>query len=470
MFKFKRMVLFKPISLRLRLMFFIGLVTIIVLFVFGQYVGYTVEHHFVDQDTEELVSATKTVKKVIERDRKKDVFETNIERVLYMQNIAFAYVEDEQGNLLYQTKGIQDANLIQEIKRGYSFSLIKSDTGLTWRDGDLSYRVYLSMMRDEQGHKFNIIMAKNIQSHDNFLADFQKSLLWGTIFSCVVMFGAIALAIRTGHKPLVQISHHIQNITSERLNTRLEEENIPHELEGLARSFNTMIANIEEVFERQSHFSTDIAHELRTPITNMITQTQIVLGKNRNSIEYEDALYSSLEELERMSKMVNDMLFLSRSENNRFIPEKVSIDLAQEINALFEYIEPWAEEQNLMMALSGEAKPILGDRLMIQRVLNNLLSNAMHYAKENSLIEVSLRSEGLFSVLFVSNETKEDIAPEHVSRLFERFYRTDASRQNKGAGSGIGLSIVKSIVEMHGGNVAVSYADYKIVFVVKLPV
>lgn len=466
----KRTILFKPISLRLRLIFFIGLVTVVVLFVFGRYIEHSVGSHFADQDMQELQSTSEALEKLVDKNMEQEKFVLMVDRLLGMQNKVLASVEDDKGNIIFQSDDMSQLNIINKIQQKYPPSIIQADSaGLTWREGDLAYRVYLKRVQNTQGQKFKIVTLMNIHFHDHFLAQFRRSLWWATFFACAVMFGAIWWAIRTGHKPLVKVSQRIQDITSENLNIRLDEDNIPKELEGLIHSFNKMIGNIEEVFIRQSHFSTDIAHELRTPVTNMVTQTQIVLGKNRGAAEYQDALYSNLEELERMARMINDMLFLSRSENNQFMPEKINIDLSSEILALFEYVEPWAEEQNLTLSLSGEAPPVLGDRLMIQRLLNNLLSNAIHYAKPDSLIEVVLSSERDYALLSISNETQEDIAPEHLDRLFERFYRTDASRQNKGAGSGIGLSIVKSIVEIHNGLIWVDYKDRKIMFTVQLP-
>lgn len=132
----------------------------------------------------------------------------------------------------------------------------------------------------------------------------------------------VLFAVYKGHEPIRSVSRQIQNITSKDLDVRLDPQSVPIELERLVLSFNHMIERIEDVFTRQSNFSADIAHEIRTPITNLVTQTEIVLSQPRSQKELEEVLYSSLEEFSHMAKMVSDMLFLAQADNNQLIPEK----------------------------------------------------------------------------------------------------------------------------------------------------
>ncbi|STU47766.1 sensor kinase CusS [Klebsiella quasipneumoniae] len=141
----------------------------------------------------------------------------------------------------------------------------------------------------------------------------------------------------SGHLPLRNVSNAIKNITSENLDARLEPTRVPIELEQLVISFNHMIGKIEDVFTRQANFSADIAHEIRTPITNLVTQTEIALSQDRTQRELEDVLYSSLEEYNRMTKMVSDMLFLAQADNNQLIPDRVMFDLRAEVMKVFEF-------------------------------------------------------------------------------------------------------------------------------------
>jgi two-component system heavy metal sensor histidine kinase CusS len=229
-----------------------------------------------------------------------------------------------------------------------------------------------------------------------------------------------------------------------------------------------MIEKIEDVFTRQANFSADIAHEIRTPITNLVTQTEIALSQDRTQKELEDVLYSSLEEYNRMTKMVSDMLFLAQADNNQLISDRVIFDLSSEVIKVFDFFEAWAEERNIMLKLNGIPCLIEGDPQMFRRAINNLLSNALRYTPEGQTVTVSIREQENYFDLIVENPGKP-IPEEHLSRLFDRFYRVDPSRQRKGEGSGIGLAIVKSIVAAHHGKVHVESDAHSTRFILSVP-
>ncbi|HCS2494334.1 TPA: Cu(+)/Ag(+) sensor histidine kinase CusS, partial [Shigella flexneri] len=217
-----------------------------------------------------------------------------------------------------------------------------------------------------------------------------------------------------------------------------------------------------------SNFSADIAHEIRTPITNLITQTEIALSQSRSQKELEDVLYSNLEELTRMAKMVSDMLFLAQADNNQLIPEKKMLNLADEVGKVFDFFEALAEDRGVELRFVGDKRQVAGDPLMLRRALSNLLSNALRYTPTRETIVVRCQTVDHQVQVSVENPGTP-IAPEHLPRLFDRFYRVDPSRQRKGEGSGIGLAIVKSIVVAHKGTVAVTSDARGTRFVITLP-
>lgn len=174
----------------------------------------------------------------------------------------------------------------------------------------------------------------------------------------------VLFSVHKGHQPLRNVSMRIKSITSENLDVRLEPDRVPIELEQLVISFNHMIARIEDVFTRQANFSADIAHEIRTPITNLATQTEIALSQQRTAKELEDVLYSNLEEYNRMAKMVSDMLFLAQADNNQLIPESIPLDLQAETLKVFEFFEAWAEERGVGLKLDNHSGFVEGDPLM----------------------------------------------------------------------------------------------------------
>ena len=225
---------------------------------------------------------------------------------------------------------------------------------------------------------------------------------------------------------------------------------------------------MEDVFTRQSNFSADIAHEIRTPITNLVTQTEIALSQSRSQQELEEVLYSNLEEFSRMSRMVSDMLFLAQADNNQLIPEQRELDLAEEVHKVFEFFEAWAEEKAVALRFDGSPCRVIGDPLMLRRAISNLLSNAIRYTPAGQAVTIAL-SESAETVRLVVENPGTPIAAEHLPRLFDRFYRVDPSRQRKGEGSGIGLAIVKSIVSAHHGSVAAQSDLRSTRFIVVLP-
>ncbi|HGE9167221.1 TPA: Cu(+)/Ag(+) sensor histidine kinase, partial [Yersinia enterocolitica] len=313
-----------------------------------------------------------------------------------------------------------------------------------------------SSVRTTEGVKpYTLLIALSIDFHLHYIDELKNNLVMiASVISLMIIF-IVLFAVHKGHQPLRNVSLKIKNITSENLDVRLEPDRVPIELEQLVISFNHMIERIEDVFTRQANFSADIAHEIRTPITNLVTQTEIVLSQRRPDKELEDVLYSNLEEYNRMAKMVSDMLFLAQADNNQLIPERSMIDLRSETMKVFEFFEAWAEEQEVSLEFEGSPALIGGDPLMLRRVINNLLSNAIRYTSRGMAVTVRLNERDEWVDLIVENPGVP-ISQEHLPRLFDRFYRVDPSRQRKSEGSGIGLAIVKSIVTVHQGRISVA--------------
>jgi two-component system heavy metal sensor histidine kinase CusS len=231
-----------------------------------------------------------------------------------------------------------------------------------------------------------------------------------------------------------------------------------------------MLTRIEEGFIRLSHFSADIAHELRTPLTNIVTQTQVGLSKERRTEDYQELLYSNLEDMERLSKMASDMLWLAKSENGLITPSFETINIQEEVQSLFDFFEALAEDTHITLAISGNTSNISGDRELIRRALTNLLSNAIRHTPEGKTIKVVLVDTANDMVgISITNEGST-ILSEHLERIFDRFYRVDPSRQRHGDGTGLGLAIVRTIVEAHKGVIHAQSNSHSTTFTIHLPV
>lgn len=296
-----------------------------------------------------------------------------------------------------------------------------------------------------------VALAINIEHHQAFMNAFEHNL-WLAIATGILLTVVLGwIAARRGLAPIREMAELAKGISASHLGDRLNPESTPTELLGLATAFNEMLARLEDSFQRLSDFSSDLAHELRTPISNLMTQTQVALSKARSADEYREVLYSNLEEYERLARMISDMLFLAKADNGLIMPSSEQVDIPREISELFGFYEAFAEEQEVRLVLSGEGN-VQGDRLMLRRAFSNLLSNAIRHTPRCGRVNVVIKREAdRRHVRIVFENTGDGIPQEHLPRLFDRFYRVDSSRQKASDGAGLGLAITKSIVESHKG-------------------
>jgi two-component system heavy metal sensor histidine kinase CusS len=216
-----------------------------------------------------------------------------------------------------------------------------------------------------------------------------------------------------------------------------------------------MLSRLEDSFRRLSDFSSDLAHEFKTPLSNMMMQTEVALSKSRSEEDYRETLYSGLEECDRLARTVSDMLFLAKADHGQVVPTIEIIDLATEVQELFEFYDAFVEERGVTLARQGSGV-VHGDRLMLRRAISNLLSNAVAHTAPGGQITVSLTSTTADVITLAVENPGPSIPSEHLPRLFDRFYRVDPARQRSRGGVGLGLAITKSIVTAHGGKMSVS--------------
>lgn len=256
---------------------------------------------------------------------------------------------------------------------------------------------------------------------------------------------------RIGLLPVNHLSQQAHSLAPGNRGQRLNTKALPVELQVLAESFNGVLERQEIGWNQLESFNADVAHELRTPLTNLIGQTQLGLARQREQHELEDLLQSNLEELERMTSIVNDMLFLSHAQAGEQATQLSEVSLREEALKTAEYLEPSFLEKSLHLVIEGDVQARV-DRRLFHRALANLLSNSARHAADNSRVTVSLQEENGFALISVANKG-EPIAAQHITRLFERFYRIDASRARSDMHHGLGLSIVRAVALMHHGDV-----------------
>ncbi|NMG03052.1 heavy metal sensor histidine kinase [Azoarcus taiwanensis] len=312
-----------------------------------------------------------------------------------------------------------------------------------------------------------VLLGLDTSHHAHFLRAMRVQLGLGISAAAVLAAMLGWLAAKKGLAPMRRVTATASRLSAERLGERLSERDAPAEMRELVEAFNGMLERLEASFRRLNEFSADIAHELRTPVSNLMTETQVALSRSRSADEYREVLHSNLEEFDRLARMIADMLFLAKADNGLLPKPAETVALEVEGAALLEFYEALADEKGIRMKLSG-AGQVIGDRLMLRRALSNLLSNAIRHTPLGETVEVAIQADVGQVKLAVSNPG-EPIPPDQVPLVFERFHRADPSRLRQSDGSGLGLSITRSIVEAHGGYIDLNSESTGTVFTITLP-
>lgn len=459
----------RPPSLATRLTLLFAVAAAIVFPVFGWIIIGEMEDHFEEGDTAELRIIAGAVYEALAGVRAPaDLLpvERRFDDILIGHHSASLYIVNRDGQLVYESGHHPDLSALDP----QASAPAEGDTIQLFTEAGETYRVLLRQIGGEGSALADVhtlVVATPIDYHLAFLAEF-RGTLWLMVASGVVIMSAMGwVAVRRGHAPLREIVSRMQRVSATQGAETIPPHSVPRELSNLATSFNEMTRRVDESFRRLTHFNADIAHELRTPITNLMTQTQVSLSRARSVDEYREILYSNMEEYERMAQMVGDMLFLAQQDSGTDRREAGPVDLTAEIRGLFDYYEGWADERGVTLALEGQAS-VTGDRLLLQRALGNLLSNAIRHAPEGACVSVRLGMADGTARIDVENPGTP-IPAGDLPRIFDRFFRVDPSRQRSGEGAGLGLAIVKSIVDVHGGTISVASNDAGTRFTVRLP-
>jgi two-component system heavy metal sensor histidine kinase CusS len=259
------------------------------------------------------------------------------------------------------------------------------------------------------------------------------------------------------------------DIHTHHLATRLDPAGMPPELREMATAFNAMLDRLEEGVQRLSGFAADLAHDLRTPINALMMQTQVALGQERSIEEYQVLLASNQEEYERLSRMIENTLFLARAENAQLALSRERLDLKRELVHIADYFEMLAEDRGLQLKVGPmPPDPLFADPMLLRRAVNNLMSNAVTYTPPGGQVRLDVRLEGPWIAIAVTN-SGEGIPAFDLERVFDRYYQADPARAS-GSSVGLGLPIVRVIMHLHGGSAqAEIHAGFDTVFTLRFP-
>lgn len=277
------------------------------------------------------------------------------------------------------------------------------------------------------------------------------ALVIAFLFGVVVVAGLGWWIARRGLAAVDELSRHAARLSPLNLAERIPARDLPTELDSLVLSFNGALERVEQAYVQLSTFNADVAHELRTPLGNLIGQTQVMLSRERSVEELTEVLQSNLEELERLRTIINDMLFLAQADRGIRAANLEQTSIASEVLKSAEFLDMLIEDAGVSLQIEGDADTRI-DRSLFGRAITNLLYNAIQHSERLSTIRVHIERAEHAVAVKVSNQGSS-VEAHHLDRLFERFYRVDSARSDSGNSHGLGLAIVKAIAHMHGGTV-----------------
>lgn len=328
--------------------------------------------------------------------------------------------------------------------------------------------VSMGMAQFANGESTRFGLLQDRRADDALLSRYAKALIIGLPIALLVTIVGAWVIAKSGLLPLRRFARLAGSVSSQSLAGRIDALRLPTELRELAMSFNAMLERIDDGVTRLTQFSGDLAHEMRTPVSIVIGRTQVALSRLRDAEFLRDVLATNVEELERMTRLISDMLFLAQADQDTASLQRETLHLDAEARLVVDFLSEVAAERKLRIDVTGAAQ-IQGNRILVQRAITNLLSNSIRHATAATMIDVTIAKDRDCLTLDVSNDGTP-IAPTHLDKIFERFYRVDADRARGSGGTGLGLAIVRSIMRMHHGEVSVtSRTDGRTTFRLSFP-
>lgn len=447
------------LTLTARLALLYTLVSATVLIGLGALVAWSVHQHFIELDQDYLQDKVQLVQKIMAETPDNAGLATELEDLLDSHHGLFVAIHRNE-SLVYGPRGITfppEFNLKGGATQPWE-----------WTDGDLHLRgisvELVAPTRSGEGvteaERIHLTLALDTLHHTHFMQVLRQRLAIYVLFATLLSGLLGWWAARSGLAPLRIMKERALKVTAHKLDQRMPVEAVPVEMADLANSLNTMLERLQMDFGKLIDFSSDLAHELRTPISNLLTQTQVSLSQKRDPGTYREILASNAEEFQRLGRMVSDMLFLAKTDHGIELPNRESVALEVEVTSLLDFYDAVAEEKGVRLRLQGAAT-VEGDRLMIRRAISNLLSNAIRHSEPDAEVGITLEQQAGITALCVVN-TGDVIPAADLPRLFDRFYRVDKARTHPSSdGAGLGLAITKAIMVAHGGSISVTSVEGK---------
>ena len=320
----------------------------------------------------------------------------------------------------------------------------------------------------EGGEQVIIVVARDASERVALLDTYGQDLILAALVGSLIATALGYMTVRNGLRPISDVARKANEITSRKIEARLRIEDAPAELYELASAFNAMLDRLEDGMKRLSRFAADLAHDLRTPVNALMIKAQVALSRSRSAADYRTLLESNMEEFESLSRLIERTLFLARAENEQLALSKEEVDVRKLLEKLSDYFSGVAEEAGVGLKVEG-GSTLIADPVLVERAVSNLMSNAIRHTPAGRTVRIFTNDEGDAVIVGVENHGV-GIAPEHIDRVFDRYFRGDEARTEAAGSAGLGLAIVRAIMTLHGGlATADSTADGLTRFLLRFP-
>ncbi|EPF4177548.1 heavy metal sensor histidine kinase [Escherichia albertii] len=317
---------------------------------------------------------------------------------------------------------------------------------------------------DEVTPSLTVTVAKLASARHNMLEQYKINSIIICVVTIILCSVLSPILIKTGLRDIKKLCGVTEYMNYNDITEPVETSSLPGELKPLGQALNKMHQALVKDFERLSQFADDLAHELRTPINALLGQNQVTLSQTRSLSEYQKTIAGNIEELENISRLTENILFLARAQKSNVLINFELLSLKREVENLIDYLEYLSDEKDIHFKIDCD-RQIYADKILLQRMLSNLIVNAILYSPEKSLIYIaSFLDENSYLNIDIASPGARINEPE---KLFRRFWRGDNSRHS--VGHGLGLSLVKAIAELHGGSATYYYINNNNVFRIILP-
>jgi two-component system OmpR family sensor kinase len=446
------------LGLRLRLTLSYVIIFTVLLVVVGALFHRTLETSLYDNTSAILDEEWATVRGYLLVEKGRPVWKydrDDTEEAFIVQRLRRIFLfTDASGNVLevsdaYSYLGIESKDELKAmVKAGKPIWRVRQDP-----DG-VSYLIRSAVLNDG-GSRFLVSMGRALDANERILRQFTKRYF--AIVPLLILASSLLGWLMAGRalRPLNDVAQAAQSITGDNLSLRIQRRGAEDELDHLIDTFNGMVDRLQASFNQVRQFSTDVSHELRTPLTAIRGELEVAMFSAETVEQYREAMVNAIESVERLSQVVRALLQLSQAESGQLVLMRERLDLAAIVLQVVDQYEIPAEMDGIRLKSKLSAKGFVsGDRIQLERLVSNLLTNAIKYTGQGGLVEVTVRSKG-DRVELIVQDTGRGIAPEHIPRIFERFYRVPEGVVDPDRGLGLGLSFVAWIAKAHGAQIQV---------------